>query len=263
MTVTMIATSVFLVLQTGKGAIEGVVIDSITNKPIAGAQITATKVPAPPTPAGAQVPTGIIGGVTGGVITGGTQVTVVAPSSVAGPPVQIAPVRTNASGQFSFRELEPGTYLLRASAEGYAQQEYNPRPGPVTGMSAQVNLSAGQSVTNVAFRLVPGGTVSGRVTGPNGEPLVNIEVSLLRSAYDVDGRKTLQQRGVAQTNDRGEYRIFWIAPGAVLPECCVFQPADSWCSVQSSWPWQQISTQVLSRIDRAGVSRTDRRSARG
>ena len=42
---------------------------------------------------------------------------------------------------------------------------------------------------------------------------MNLEVTLLRSTYDPDGRKTLQQAGSAQTNDRGEYRLFWVTPG--------------------------------------------------
>jgi hypothetical protein len=212
MTVTAVAASVFLLLQTGKGSIEGVVINNITNQPIAGAQVTATRIPTPPPqPAGTQVPSGILGGVTGGVIAGGT--VTIGPNGVPVQPVQIAPARTNASGQFSFRDLEPGTYLLRASAEGYAQQEYNPRPGAQGTMSASINLTADQAARGTVFRLTPGGTVSGRVTGSSGEPLVNIEVSLLRSTYDPDGRKTLQQRATGQTNDRGEYRIFWATPG--------------------------------------------------
>ena len=215
MTVTVIATSVFLLLQTGKASIEGIVISNITNKPIGGAQVTATRIATPPSaPAGTQVPTGIIGGVTGGVIgvTGGARVTV-GPNGIPVQAAQIAPARTDATGRFSFRDLEPGTYFLRASAEGYAQQEYNPRPGAVSGVSTQVTVPADQAMKDVVFRLLPGGTVSGRVTGSNGEPLVNIEVSLLRSAFDPDGRKTFQQSGAAMTNDRGEYRLFWITPG--------------------------------------------------
>ena len=217
MTITAIAAAALLVLQAGKGSIEGTVINSITNEPIAGAQVTATRIGTPPSqPALVQVSGGVIGGVTGAVIAAPAG-TIVA-NSAGVPvqpvqPVQIAPARTNASGQFSFRDLEPGTYILRASAEGYAQQEYNPRPGAVSGMSATISLAADQAAKDTALRLTPGGTVSGRVTGSRGEPLVNIEVALLRSTYDVDGRKTLQQRASAQTNDRGEYRIFWVTPG--------------------------------------------------
>src|SRR5437016_2315535 len=40
-----------------------------------------------------------------------------------------------------------------------------------------------------------------------------MEVTLLRNAYDPDGRKRLQQMSAAQTNDLGEYRLFWVTPG--------------------------------------------------
>ncbi|PYS03188.1 MAG: hypothetical protein DMG16_07065 [Acidobacteria bacterium] len=216
MTVTAIATSVFLLLQGGTGFIDGVVLNPITNKPISGAQVIATRTATPPPqPAGAQVPTAIVGGVAGGVIgvTEGRRVTVVGSNGVPVQPAQIPPARTDGTGRFSFRDLVPGTYFLRASAEGYAQQEYNVRPGAASGLSTQVTLSAGQVVKDVVFRLMPGGTLSGRVTGSSGEPLVNIEVSLLRNIYDPDGRKTFQQSGMAATNDRGEYRLFWITPG--------------------------------------------------
>jgi hypothetical protein len=207
MTFTAIAASLFILLQTPKGSIEGTVINSLTSMPIAGAQITATRTPTPPIVSGGG---GTVVGVTGGIVRldgpGTTTAQFVQP-------VQIAPARTDSTGHFAFRDLEAGNYMLRASAEGYAQQEYNARPGGVSGMSTQINLSAGQAVKDVAFRLLPGGTLSGRVTGSGGEPLVNIEVSLLRSAYQPDGRKTLQQSGNAVTNDRGEYRLFWITPG--------------------------------------------------
>jgi hypothetical protein len=123
----------------------------------------------------------------------------------------------DANGHFAFADLEPGTYILRAFADGYARQEFNPgtRSGP--GMTAEVTLAAGTASRDTVFRLIPGGTVSGRVTGSSGEPLVNLEVTLLRRIYDPDGRRTFQQVGLAQTNDRGEYRLFWVTPGRYYP----------------------------------------------
>jgi Carboxypeptidase regulatory-like domain len=211
MTLTVIA-AFLLLLQTGKGSIEGVVLNSVTNRPIAGAQLTATKLPTPRNaPAAGQVQGGIVTGVLGGVSAAGAQVTAVMPNGV--PVAQIAPVRTDAAGHFIFRDLEAGTYQLRASAEGYAQQDYNQRPGGQSSMMLSVNLTDGQAVKDAVFRLTPGGTLSGRITGSSGEPLVNIEVLLVRSTYDPDGRKTFQQAAAVQTNDRGEYRMFWITPG--------------------------------------------------
>src|SRR5262245_58159987 len=166
----------------------------------------ASAVAAPATSAATAVP----GGVIAVIRTDG------APGTISGPPLQstqVAPVTTDAGGRFVFRNMDPGNYLLRVSADGYALQEYNARPGAASDISRQVKISDGQSLKDVIFRLTPGGTISGRVTGPNGEALVNIEVSLLRNRYGPDGRKTLQQAGTATTNDRGEYRIFWITPG--------------------------------------------------
>src|SRR5207249_2118339 len=137
--------------------------------------------------------------------------TIVGPGG-APTPVQISPATTDANGHFAFSDLEPGPYSLHAFANGYARQEFNVRPGGMNNMSAQVTLAAGTVLRDIVFRLPPGGTVSGRATGSGGEPLVNMEVTLLRSGYDPDGRKRLQQVATAQTNDLGEYRLFWITP---------------------------------------------------
>jgi Carboxypeptidase regulatory-like domain len=211
---TAIVIAALFLLQAGKGSIEGVVLDSVTNRPIAGAQLTATKFGTPRNAPAAAPAQGGVTGVLGGVIAAGTQVTTVMPNGI--PAAQLAPVRTDAAGHFIFRDLEAGTYQLRASAEGYAQQDYNQRPGGQSGMMQSVNLTDGQAVKDAVFRLTPGGTLSGRITGSSGEPLVNIEVLLLRSTYDPDGRKTFQQTATVQTNDRGEYRMFWVTPGRYL-----------------------------------------------
>src|SRR5262249_44451845 len=116
MSVSVIAASVFLLLQSAAGSIEGFVINSTTNKPIPGAQVTAVRLPGPAaTPAGGAV--GAVRGVTtvtaGGIVPGGTAVGVAQIAGGLAQPVQIAPVTTDASGHFAFSNLEPATYLLR------------------------------------------------------------------------------------------------------------------------------------------------------
>jgi hypothetical protein len=196
MTLTVIAA--FLLVQTGKGSIEGVVLNSITNRPIAGAQLTATKLASPRNaPAAGPAQGGIVTGVLGGVIGAGTQVTTVMPNGV--PAAQISPVRTDVAGHFIFRDLEAGTYQLRASAEGYAQQDYNQRPGGQSGMMLSVNLTDGQALKDAVFRLTPGGTLSGRITGSSGEPLVTLRFcSFGAFTIQMEGRRFSRPRQFKQ-----------------------------------------------------------------
>src|SRR5262249_23970963 len=150
----------------------------------------AVKLPGVPTPAspGTQITqTGVTGGIV--VVAGDGRVGGLTGPVQATMPVQIPPATADSNGHFAFTGLETGMYSLRAVADGYAQQDINTLPGVQNGMTAQVNLTAGQAAKDVVLRLTPGGTVSGRVTGGNGEPLVNMEVSVLRPMYNPDGRK--------------------------------------------------------------------------
>jgi Carboxypeptidase regulatory-like domain len=210
MTAFAVAACLFLLLQTPKGSIEGWVVSSVTNSSIAGGRVEATRVATSPrTTAGGAALAGVVG-----VMTRGVPGPIGAASGVvAEGPMEIPNATTDANGHFVFQDLAPGSYLLRAFADGYASQEVSPHPGGLSGMNAQVDLAPGAVSKDTVFRLTPGGTVSGRVTGSRGEALVNMEVTLLRTVYDPDGRKTLQQFSTTLTNDRGEYRLFWVTPG--------------------------------------------------
>jgi hypothetical protein len=194
MTLVAAAASLLLLLQTPKGSIEGFVVSSMTNKPIAGAQVTSLKLPdrAP----GAN-----------GVITG------VLIAQLGGAPPDRPATTTDASGHFAFSNVDAGTYQISATAEGYAKEQTAPPPNAQTGMNTSVTVGAGQAANNVVLHLMPGGTISGRVTGGNGEPLVGMDVQLVRATYQINGQRNLVQVGTSQTNDRGEYRLFWMPPG--------------------------------------------------
>jgi hypothetical protein len=64
--------------------------------------------------------------------------------------------------------------------------------------------------------MTPAGTVTGRVRDFRGEPITGVQVSLLRSSFNTLGQQTLTTTGMAVTDDRGEYRIFWMPPGRYL-----------------------------------------------
>src|SRR5262245_18127341 len=189
MPVSLIVASLLFLLQTAKGSIEGTVLNSVTNRPIASALVSATKVPALPA------------GTAGGFVISSTTI------------VQLPPVRSDSNGRFRFDNLEPGTYSVRAIADGYAQQEFNV-PGVPSSMTAQPKVGPVEVVRNIVLRLTPGARVNGRVTGSNGEGLLNMEVSLMRGVRGPEGRQTMANVVTAQTDDRGEYRFFGVAPGS-------------------------------------------------
>lgn len=181
--VTMIIATL-LAFQTAKGSIDGVVSNA-ANKPIAGAQVTLVKLP---------------GGA--GIISG----------TVGFGPNSRETAATDSAGHFVFSNLDAGTYSVQAAADGYATQQPTPPPAGQIGMTATVSVSAGEARTGVVLHLTQAGNVSGRVMGSNGEPVANMEVTLLHPNYSVLGMG-MGQMGSAQTNDKGEYRVFWAPPG--------------------------------------------------
>jgi hypothetical protein len=210
MSLTPIAVALLLALQGGKVSIEGTVVSATGNQPIAGAQVTLIKTNAPvPGPGAAGTAQGVITTAVAGVLgTAGMGAVIVQGGASSNRPT----TTTDNGGRFSFQDLDPGTYLIQAAADGYARQQFGLPTAGQNGMTAVVTAAAGQPA-NAVLHLTPAGNVSGRVTGANGEPLVGMDVTLLRANYSVGGRRNISQAGSAQTNDRGEYRLFWAPPG--------------------------------------------------
>jgi hypothetical protein len=125
----------------------------------------------------------------------------------------VAITATKETGDFAFSNVPRGTYGIVALAAGYAPAEYGQlRPG---GSGRPVIVAAGQQ-PNIRINAVPGGSISGRVTNENGQPMVYSQVDVLRATYGIDGRVTPIFMQSVTTNDLGEYRAFWLPPGQYL-----------------------------------------------
>jgi Carboxypeptidase regulatory-like domain len=132
------------------------------------------------------------------------------------PPPQTT-VITDREGLFAFRNLAPGRYQIRAQREGY----FGPPPpgiagiGAPTTVNATATVTAGQPTPPLSLKMLRGAVVAGRARDPNGQPLQTAQITAYQITYQ-NGRKVLQQATSRQTDDRGDYRLYWLPPGDYL-----------------------------------------------
>ncbi len=124
---------------------------------------------------------------------------------------------TDEDGRVVFEGLPAGNYLLSAAKPGYVRTFYGSRV-PGAGPGVAVALVDGQRLALQAA-VMRGGVISGMVRTPGGRPAANLTVqavdrkqSRLRQASMFSDAAP----GVAQTDDRGIYRIFGLPPGDYL-----------------------------------------------
>jgi len=119
--------------------------------------------------------------------------------SVSATPLTAA---TGADGKFAFIDIEPGSYRIAVARNGYARQEYGQRV--FAGQGRVITLAPGQSMTGIAFQLLPTGSVSGVVKDASGEPLAGAQVQVFPA-----GRRTVVRRILARARTH-------LTPGGVV-----------------------------------------------
>ena len=124
--------------------------------------------------------------------------------------------RSDDRGQYEFTDLEAGKYLLSVMRNGFLPQNYGQKriqafrgqPG-----GTPLTLGNGQVLNGIDFKLIRGGVVEGRVADQDYEPLSRVIVTM--SGYQtMQGERTLVPVARAQTDDRGQFRLFDIPPGS-------------------------------------------------
>ena len=116
---------------------------------------------------------------------------------------------TNKAGHFAFTGLAPGKYSVLFQRDGYfapAQLASAPYSGLV------IDVSADPRASTLTLFLTPGGTIAGRVLDPLGRPSVAAVVTAARLSY-LEGQPSLTSVKTTTSNDRGEYRLYWLEPG--------------------------------------------------
>ncbi|MGA8143734.1 MAG: carboxypeptidase-like regulatory domain-containing protein [Candidatus Acidiferrales bacterium] len=119
-------------------------------------------------------------------------------------------VVTGADGKFVIEGVAPGEYDLSADHDGYVEKSYGENS---TGRGAAVlSLAAGQSLSDLIFRLPKCAVISGRVADEDGDPVSRVNVEAVRRTT-YHGKAMVSSFGQSETNDLGEYRLFDLVPG--------------------------------------------------
>ena len=118
---------------------------------------------------------------------------------------------TDETGQFWFPKVRPGSYSISVVRDGYLQQGAG-RIGAYK-MPPLFLVQPGQDISGFTFRMLPWGVISGRVKFDDAEPAINVAVQLYRE-YFRRGRHGWEVAASTRTDDRGEYRVHGLEPGA-------------------------------------------------
>jgi hypothetical protein len=132
---------------------------------------------------------------------------------------QIYAVSSDSDGHFTLKDIPPGSYQFLASHTGFVEQHYK---AGTNDSGPLFSLRSGEKVSDVLFRLTAAAVITGRVTNEDSDPMQRVEVLALRRPSEEEmedddepsrHKAEMQPVASAQSDDRGQYRIFGLKPG--------------------------------------------------
>jgi hypothetical protein len=151
----------------------------------------------------------------------------------------VAVTQSDGEGRFALVDLDPGSYHLLGSRNGYFEMSYGARRPDSDG--SVVRLESGQSLNGLNFKLTPSAGISGTVRDSDGEPLEGAHVILASFSHRY-GRPRVESSERTDTDDRGEYRFRGLAAGKYY--IGVEPKAHGWDSVDHSGSAGPMETSV-------------------
>src|ERR1044072_7495852 len=105
---------------------------------------------------------------------------------------------TDQNGNYRITNVTAGTYSIRPIAPSFALADYLTNNAVV--------ISEGETVENISFSMTPGGVITGKITDPDGKPMVEEYVNV--TPIDQSAYVGMRFEGNLHTDDRGIYRAF-------------------------------------------------------
>jgi protocatechuate 3,4-dioxygenase beta subunit len=117
---------------------------------------------------------------------------------------------TDVNGRFTIRNIPPGPYTVFVQGEGYFGA--TAQVDAATRTRKDVRVDEAQQVDAGTLKLVAGAIISGRISGPDGQPVAGATVEALQASY-VRGSLAFTPVKSIRTDDLGDYRLHWLPPG--------------------------------------------------
>jgi len=126
-------------------------------------------------------------------------------------PQDSATGKTDDQGAFALEGLEPGIYVINATAAGYFPADATPTRRE--GFGRILTLASMQQMANVDFRLGKAGVMIGTVVDDKGEPIPRVRVSIMQPMMAAGTRRLMPMGTGSPTDDRGRFQFGDLAPG--------------------------------------------------
>jgi hypothetical protein len=156
--------------------------------------------------------------------------------AVTGQPVRKARVRavstaprggatayTGTDGMFEFTNFPAGNYTVTAFKANYIGTSHGQSRPLAPGTAVTV---ADERLNHIDVRLVRAVILAGAIRNEFGQPLADIVVEAMRYQFAQGARRLVEVASVS-TNDKGEFRLFGLAPGQYFLAASLQQGAPS------------------------------------
>ncbi len=135
-------------------------------------------------------------------------------------------VITGADGRFEFRNVPEGKFSLEGARRNFLVTTYQWHEG----FSTAIVTGAGLETENLVLRMIPFGSIAGKIIDEAGEPVRNARVKLYMRNRQF-GRDRVVTYGYAQSDDEGKYEFMDLIPA----EYFVSAAAKPWYAVYPAW----------------------------
>src|SRR6185295_17760215 len=119
-------------------------------------------------------------------------------------------------GNFIVSNVPSGNYVISARKDGFTEPAEGFMPGAVSISTTPFPVVEGKLTDDLLLSMAPAGTISGRVRDSLGMPMPGVTVAAYQYRYAAGGRAILTSINSNVTDDRGQFRLFWIPAGNYL-----------------------------------------------